>query len=210
MGSLGKTSLASLSKLLAPNKAPPLKLDGPAKQEVVGWVRPLTATDEDLNTDASYWDMGDAQIDNYFLLRLRYERRNVPSSLTQMLFKAQLKEHQEKTGKSMARRERQELKNKLLADLTKRTLPSIQYTDGLWRSDDGELQIFTTSKSHRIRFEQLFYKTFGQPLKLSLVKTNGPQFVAEDSLDSLQKLSEHLSHMTKIEPSTFAAAARPN
>ena len=204
LGDLGKSSIASLSKLLKPFVAPPITLDGPAKPELVGWVRPLTHSDEEIVSEDSHWDMSDCQVSNSYLMRLRYERRKVPASLVQMMYKQKLRDHLKNTGKNMPRTERQEFKEKLMQDLLKRTLPQVTYTDILWRSDEQELMVFSSSKTVRQRVEQLFHQTFGKPLDLSLVRFDGTLAFLDDSDADEKVLSQKLSRMSKMEPAIFA------
>lgn len=204
LGNPGKTTIASLSKLLAPFIAPPLKMDGPTKPESMGWVRPLTATDEEAVSDDSHWDMSDCHIDDGFLMRLRYERRKIPASLMQMLFRGKIREHLQKAGKPMPRAARQELKQQLMTDLLKRTLPVIQFTDVLWKEREGLLLVFSTSKSVRQRVEQMFHETFGTKLDLSLMKLDAPMtFLGDEDADE-NELSKKLSRLEKMEPAVFA------
>ncbi|MCX6123694.1 MAG: recombination-associated protein RdgC [Proteobacteria bacterium] len=204
IGNPGKTTIASLSKLIAPYIAPRLRVDGPAKPESVGWVRPLTASDEDTVSEDSHWDMSDCHVDDSFLLRLRYERRKVPSSLVQTLYRNKIRDHLQETGKAMARAERQEFKVQLITDLTKRTLPMIQFTDGLWRQQAGELFIFTTSNSVRQRFEQLFHQTFASELDFTLLRMDGPQMFFGSETDSEAALTKQFGRINALEPAVFS------
>ena len=199
-----KTTIASLSKLLTPYIALPLKLDGPSKLESIGWVRPISSEIDQNTEEGNHWDMSDCYVGNDFLLRARFEKRKVPQSLIQMLLKQKLNEHLLKTGKSMPKAERKQFKNDLMTGLLKRTLPVLQFTDVLWRESANELMIFTSSKSMRTRIEQLFYQTFGESLELSLVKMDGTlsYLNVEDASDS--QLAKRLSKIETMEPSTFA------
>lgn len=204
LGNPGKTTIASLSKLLTAYIAKPLRLDGPSQPESIGWVRPLTASDEQVVAEDSHWDMSDCRVDNTFLLRARYERRRVPASLFQMMFQQKLRDHLKKTGKSMPRAERQELKLQMAQDLLKRTLPVIQFTDVLWREAEGELYVFSASKAVRQRIEQLFHQTFGDPLDLSLVRMDGSVAFIGEGLADESTLNKRLHKVAKIEPAIFA------
>jgi DNA recombination-dependent growth factor C len=204
LGEPSKSSISALSKVITPFLAPPITIDGPVKPESMGWVRPLTKSDEEIVSEDSHWDMSDCQVNNAFLLRIRYERRKVPAALVQMLYKQKLREHLKSTGKNMKRTERQEFKEKLVQDLLKKTLPAVTYTDLLWNLDEHEVLIFSASKSVRQRAEQLFYQTFGKPFDISLIRFDGAlAFLDDDDADE-KDLSQRLSRMTKIEPAIFA------
>lgn len=204
LGDPGKTTIASLSKLIQPFIAPPLRIDGPVKPENIGWVRPLTASDEDVVSEDSHWDLSDCHVNDGFLLRLRYEKRKIPASLVQTFYKSHMREHLQKNGKNMPKSDRQEYKQKLMTDLLKRALPVIQFTDGYWRETAGELLVFSTSNSVRLRFEQLFHQSFGAKLDLSLIRLDGPLTFLEHQDADEKTLAKRLSRLAKIEPAVFS------
>src|SRR5690606_18857293 len=86
LGKRSRWSIAQLSELMADHQAGPIKLSGVHKEEVTGWVRPLCATEAEL-PEGSDWDMSHAHLSDGYLLRLRIERRKVPASLIQAVFR---------------------------------------------------------------------------------------------------------------------------
>jgi DNA recombination-dependent growth factor C len=121
-----------------------------------------------------------------------------------MMYKQKLRDHLKNTGKNMPRLERQEFKEKLMQELLKRTLPQVTYTDILWRADEHELMVFSSSKTVRQRVEQLFHQTFGKSLDLSLVRFDGTLAFLDDSDADEKALTQRLSRMSKMEPAVFA------
>jgi hypothetical protein len=204
VGDPGRTTNASLSKLLDAFRASPIKFDGPAKPESIGWVRPLTPNDAEISGEDAHWDMTDCRVRDGYLLRSRYERRKVSSALLNMLYRNKLDAHLQKTGKTMRRDERQKLKHEIVLDLTKRTLPSLQFTDVFWRDEASELIIFSTSKSVRQRIEQLFYQTFGSKLDLSLIRIDGSLAFFDDDTATEKDLLKRLGRLSELQPSLFA------
>jgi DNA recombination-dependent growth factor C len=195
-------SIKQLSELLDPFKAPKLKIDGSPKAETIGWVRPLTPQDKDLIDSDSHWDMSDCQVTGGLMLRVRYERRKVPSSLLQMLYRQKLAENTTGDSKPLGRLERQKLKESIAADLLRRTLPQIQFTDVLWRDNEQELLIFSASKTVSERILQLFAQTFGEDLNLLVSRLNAASSWIEQD-DSPARLAR----LAKTEPTVFARQA---
>jgi recombination associated protein RdgC len=199
IGTGKKHTIARLSSLLDPFKAPTLRIDGTPKAEIVGWVRPLTPQDASIIGDDAHWDISDCQVASGIMLRLRYERRKIPTSLLQMLFKQELAKSNKATGKNMGRQERQKLKEEIAAELLRRTLPQIQFVDALWKDTDNELLVFTSSKGATDRVLQLFNQTFANELDLSLSTLNTTAaWIESDESDA------RLDRIAKTEPAIFA------
>jgi DNA recombination-dependent growth factor C len=199
IGGRKRTSISQLSELLESFKAPTLRLDNHPKAERMGWVRPLTPQDPDVLGDDAHWDASDCQVSGGLMLRMRYERRKIPMSLLQMLYKQKIAEHAKETGKNLPRAERQKLKEDLASDLLKRTLPQIQFTDVLWRDQEQELYIFSASKTICERVLQLFGETFAHELDLNVIVLSATTaWIESDDVDL------RLERITKVEPSVFA------
>ena len=199
MGRGKKPTIAILSELLDNFKAPVLKIDGSPKAELIGWVRPLTPQDPEVMGEDSHWDISDCQITGGIALRARYERRKVPMSLLQMLYKQKLSDHVKSTGKNLGRADRQKLKEDIASDLLRRTLPQIQFTDVLWRDGENELYVYSGSKTVCERILQLFNQTFASELDLSLTRLNTTTAWIESDESDVR-----LDQIAKTEPTVFA------
>ena len=199
MGLGKKPTISRLSELLDNFKAPVLKIDGPPRAEAIGWVRPLTPQDPDVLGEDSHWDISDCQITGGTMLRVRYERRKIPMSLLQMLYKQKLSEHIKSTGKNMGRADRQKLKEDIAGDLLRRTLPQIQFTDVLWRDKENELYIYSGSKTACERVLNLFNQTFASELDCSLARLSTTTAWIESDDSDLR-----LDRVAKAEPAVFA------
>jgi DNA recombination-dependent growth factor C len=192
-------TVKKLSDALDPFKAPELRIDGNPKMESIGWVRPLTPMDKDLAETSGHWDASDCQIAGGTLLRVRYERRKVPASLLAMIFRQKLAEHTQSQGKPMGRLERKKLKDSIAQDLLKRSLPMVQFTDLVWRDQESELWIFSSSKSTCEKILQLFGQTFSDPLDLQVSPLDpASAWIEEDDSD------HRLQLVTRAEPTVFA------
>ena len=125
-------------------------------------------------TESDHWDMSHCQISEGYIMRIRLERRKVPTSLFQILFKQKLAATTAKSGKMPSRPERTKIKEELKAKLLERALPALTYVDLFWNETHKEIQVFSGSTKALTVFEELFYKTFATPLKLAVVKVDPP------------------------------------
>ncbi len=198
-----KHGIAKLSSLLDPFKSPILRIDGSPKAEIIGWVRPLTPQDAEVMGEDAHWDISDCQVSSGVMLRLRYERRKISTSLLQMLFKNELAKNHKATGKPLGRQDRLKLKEEIAATLLRRTLPQIQFVDVLWKDTEHgigtELFIFTSSKGATDRVLQLFNQTFSNELDLTLTALNTTAAWIESEDSDLR-----LDRIAKTEPTVFA------
>lgn len=172
----GPERLSTLNGMLEHYKAAPLKLTGVKKEEASGWVRPLGAMTDmgaDDDPDAS-WDMTHCQVDDGFLLRFRIEKRRVPGTLLQLLYKQKYYAARNAGGKPPGPKARRDMKDELKLDLTGKALPQVAHVDAFWRERQGEVLLFATGKKLRETFEKLFAATFATPLELSLVRVEAP------------------------------------
>jgi DNA recombination-dependent growth factor C len=199
VGGPRKLTISNLSDLIAPHKAPSLKLDQTVKAERLGWVRPLTQDSAETPLDSTHWDISDCVVEGGVLLRARAERRRVPSTLLQMIFRQKIAEHYQASGKQLNRNERQALKNDLTQELMRRSLPQVSFTDILWKLEDKELYIFNRSKTACERVLQLFDETFAKELKLDVVK-----FSATSAWVEATDIDARFNLLTKVEPTVFA------
>jgi len=179
LGGKDSYKFSDLNPLLMPWQASAIKLDGIDKEEQFGWDRPTgVETDRDehspVGTDGDPWDMSHCQIADGYILRIRLERRKVPASLFQILFKQRLNAIAAKTGKMPPRPERARVKEELKRKLLERALPTLSYIDVFWNETHREIQVFSGSVKALTVFEELFYKTFAEPLKLAVVKIDPP------------------------------------
>ena len=161
-----------VEKYLQKFKSPPIKLDGPPKELKVGWVLPKGLFPEE-ERYGDHWDLSDCLINDGYLLKLRMERRKVPSELVQLLYN-QISTHDHHDKKKMkSKKKAKEMREELQETLLKQSLPVITYLEAHWKHD-GNVTLFTTSKKSKEIFEEMFIKTFAKPLKALLVPISPP------------------------------------
>ena len=199
LGTEGGHTISRLNALFEPFKAPTLKIESTTKTEAIGWVRPLTSQEPDAVGANDHWDISDCQTSGGLLLRVRYERRKVPTSLIQMIFRQKLVSHAKATGKGPNRQERQKIKDEIMTELVRRSLPEIQFIDVLWRESESELYVFSSSRKMTDKILQLFNQTFADELDLSVIRLNpAASWLETENSDSRFK------NFVKTSPTVFA------
>lgn len=204
-----KLTLGLLNELLEPFKAGPLKLTGVHKEEKYGFVRPV-GLDKIGEEEVEHWDLTDCQVDDGFLLRMRTERRAVPSTLVQIIYRQRFVEWEKKTGKAPGPKERRELKDSVKAELMGKALPQIGHVDAFWRDRRGELLLFATGKKAKTTFEALFTSSFAGSLGLMLVRVDPPMMGLPKNLwEDSQVASETMGRLSLATPVAFAEHVYP-
>src|SRR5690606_23815806 len=92
----------------------------------------------------------------------------------QELFKERVAKRNARRSKPLTPQERKQILSETKQELLAAALPDISYSESFWRLDSGVLLLFTTGKKLCEIFEELFYKTFCEPLGLCLVKIDPP------------------------------------
>ncbi len=213
VGPFQKLSLANLNKHLKGYQAKPhIRMGHGVKELEAGWVAPLAhETDDDRpegDEGNGHWDMSDCQIENGFLLRMRIEKRRVPSHLLQMVYRQKLGEARAANdGKPLPRTQRKELQESLKDDLLAQALPQIAFVDAVWNDQTGQVLVFSTSKQILGIFEEKFRKTFLEHTDLTLVAIT-PALMGLTPAEwrgDWEKRGNRLEKMAKALPTTFAA-----
>lgn len=212
-------SAARIEALLAPRRARAVRLEGVEAEELSGWARPSAAGEDvdspdkaanELSRDSDAWHASDAQVGEWLLLRLRIERRKVPTSLFQLMFRQKILALAEKRGKPVARAERLTIREELRKDLVRRTLPNLSWIDASWRDRTGDLLLFGSSEKVRQIFEEQFRKTFAEPLELEMVRV-APPLAGLDHLEpkmwtDAKRAAQMMTQLSTLVPVTYAGS----
>ena len=165
--------LSDLNKKLKTYQAKPLQLKS-SKELTFAWDRPSILTHEDLS-ESSHWDMSECQYEDGFMMKIRIEKRKVPSTLLQIVLSRKIDDLSKKLeGKTISRKKRKDLLEEARLELYDQCLPSVSFADVFWHEERDEVFLFSTSKSIQVIFEELFKKTFCEHLNLSIVKVAPP------------------------------------
>ncbi len=129
-------------------------IEDAASEEVsVGWVTPGDPTGDS-------FDLEDMQAGAGFWLRMRVDRKKLPTK-----WLAIHREAAEKLrGKRLSARERKEMREDLMSKLLPRVLPTVQMVDALVLPQRRTVLLFATGKGHIESFDKLFFSTFTLPL----------------------------------------------
>ena len=201
LGDAKNPSIQQLNDLLDGHRAAPFKLTGVAKTEYYGWVKPLVSLSHDTDSEDSYWDMSDGRYEDGFFLRLRVEKRRVPSTVLQLVYKQKLAAEQEGSDKALTKTQKKTLRDKVTRDLLGKCLPQIGYIDGFWRDTTGELLVFTTGKGALKTFTRAFHDTFADELDLHPVPLTPPVLgLLSDDWPESDKLAAHLDKLALTLP----------
>jgi DNA recombination-dependent growth factor C len=193
-----------LNKNLAPFQAKKIRLKGPTRPEQIGWALPLIEKNDPIGQDQS-WDMSHCRTDAGFALKVRIERRIVPQELLRMIFISRAEALEQKKAKPLSRQEKKTLRESLADELLEQALPTISYIDAMWDDDQGNLLLFTASKKARELFEQLFRKTFTEPLKGTLVRVAPPLMgLSEKDWKDPNGLGAALERLASTVPTSFS------
>lgn len=170
---LKKPSLSQLGQELPRYQAKRVKLGGIRTPEKALWVMPDTPDMEDIPFDG-HWDMSHCQFGDGFLLRMRVEKRKISAELASIIFKEKLQTAEHEKQRNLSRREKRELKDEVKIELVEKSLPNISYVDAYWNSEDQSVILFSASKKLQGLFEDLFKKSFSDPLDAMLVRVDPP------------------------------------
>jgi hypothetical protein len=184
IGLAPQPKLAQLNQQFIPHQAKRLKLQGANSELSFGWSR---ASEWD---DAEHWDLSDCLISDGLCFQLRIDRRRVSAKLLQSLAKQRLAKLQAKRSKAVNRVERKQLWQDTKDELIGLCLPEIQNTECFWNLETHEIFLASTAKRQLAIFEELFVKSFCQPLACHLIKVEVPLLGQKDTdLSTLQALN---------------------
>ncbi|MBM9537278.1 recombination-associated protein RdgC [Desulfobulbus alkaliphilus] len=148
----------------------------------IGWVSVADMFD----TDFAYssYAAGD-----YVVLTMRVDERKVsPSVLKKYVTKEEERIKREKQIPRLSRAARLEIKERIHAELIRKSLPVPSTYDLCWNLTDNTLLFFSTSKKAMALLEDLFKETFNLSLILQIPWLIGLQMAEGDSLDKYEEM----------------------
>lgn len=183
LGPKKRMNLSDLSDMLAKKQAKNVKISGVFKDLIYGWVRPIELCDESVS-EHLHWDLSDCRIAEGYLLRIRIEKRQVPTKLMQLLLRERIAQKEAKSEEPISRKEKRSIKEELKNELVENCLPQIGYVDAFWNEKNRSVHLYSTTKRHQEIFESLFRETFLKDLDLSMVRVLPPLLgLLEDKKD---------------------------
>lgn len=131
-----------------------------AKEHSSGWCHPFTG-------EASLGNADKLVFDNVFVFGLRSDSKRIPGTLFRLQLKAALESLERKAGgrgkSQLSKKAKDAVKDRIRAELLRRTLPSIRLVEVLWHLQSNEIWILSTSSSVLDDFEKHFNETFALP-----------------------------------------------
>lgn len=124
-------------------------------ERAVGWVVCGDLLDTNFTMEKLF-------IGDVLALTLRVDTLRIPSSALSLYLKQAEREFAAATEKEkLSKRDKEEVKDRVLKALRKRQLPSIKGFDLAWSVNDGVLRLWTHNKTVTDDFMGLFQDTFG-------------------------------------------------
>jgi recombination associated protein RdgC len=201
--------LNELNPLLENYRSGPISLKKIGKELSFGWVRPLGLDDIELPPDA-HWDMTHTRVGDGYMMRMRVEKRAVPAPLVQILYKQEIYKFQAESGELPARKERTQIKDDLKRELLSKSLPAISHVDAYWNEKRSDLTVFSTSKAAKTILIDLFMKSFGDSLGITIVPIEPPLLgLSSEEWEDADSAEETLDLMQQTVPLSFTGQVHP-
>jgi DNA recombination-dependent growth factor C len=101
----------------------------------------------------------------YIVLGLRTDRWRVPRALLKAELEQAISAWHERTGRDkIGRKDKEELKFRVMRRLRKRVVPSMRHVDMCWNIDNGSVSLWTRAERTKEDFRVLFEQTFSLEL----------------------------------------------
>lgn len=153
----------------------------------IGWVSVLNMFD-------SGFRYGSYGVGDYVVLSMRVDERKVsPSILKKIVAKEEERVKLETQVPKLARSKKIEIKERIQAELIRKSIPAPSVYDLCWNLTDGTVLFFTTNKKAHVLLEDFFKESFGLFLKQQI-----PYIVAEQIMDE-----EQYDGLESVRPDTF-------
>jgi len=157
-------------------------IDDNMEEYSIGWVSVTNMFDSEFAY--SSYAAGD-----YVVLTMRADERKVsPAVLKKFTMKEEERIKQEKQLPKLSRSMRLEIKERVRAELVRKSAPVPAVYDLCWNLAEGTLLFFSTSKKAMLQLEELFRETFDLSIVLQIPWTTALHLVDEDLVAGLDEL----------------------
>ncbi len=158
-------------------------IDDTMDEYSIGWVSVANMFDSDFAF--SSYAAGD-----YVVLTMRVDERKIsPAVLKKFSMKEEERIKREKQIPRLSRAARLEIKERIRAELVRKSAPIPATYDLCWSLSDSTLFFFSTSKKAMALLEDLFKETFGMSLILQIPWLIGARMVEGDALEKYEQMS---------------------
>ena len=157
-------------------------IDDSLEEYSIGWVSIASMFDADF-TYGSY-AAGD-----YVVLTMRVDERKVsPAVLKKCVLKEEERIRRERQVPRLGRSALMEIKERVRAELVRKSVPVPAVYDVAWNLSDGTVLFFSTSKKALVLIEELFKETFGVSLVLQIPWNTAFHIADAESRENLEQL----------------------
>ncbi len=171
-----RLSVGELNGKFASYQAGPLQLQNSGKELEYAWVLPENPELDDRKATEDNWTLSDCLFEDGILLRIRVEKRTVPTQLLNIVANRRWLETkaEEEDRKAEERVQKKQIVDEVKEELLRMSLPALSHIDAFWKDQDDSIYLFSQGKSARECFEDLFRKSFGHQHNLTLVRILPP------------------------------------
>ncbi len=157
-------------------------IDDSLEEYSIGWVSVASMFDAD-------FAYGSYAAGDYVVLSMRVDERKVsPAVLKKCVLKEEERIKRERRLPRLSRSVRLEIKERIRAELVRKSVPVPAVYDLAWNLADNTLLFFSTSRKALVLVEELFRETFGLSLVLQIPWNMAARFADEETWDGVEKL----------------------
>ena len=151
LGREKRLSISELNAKFAAFKAGPLKLQNSTRELDYAWVLPENPELDDRKTTEDAWTLSDCLFEDGILLRIRIEKRNVPTQLLNIVAKRRWLETkaEEEERKAEERVLKKQIVDEVKEELLRMSLPTLSYIDAFWKDQEDSIYLFSQGKAAR-------------------------------------------------------------
>jgi hypothetical protein len=203
LGRRKNLTVAELNQDFFGFQAAPLNLTKSAYELRCGWELPLNPELEDSpNQRREAWDISDCLFEEGILLRMRIERKTIPSQFLQGIVLQRWRNRDPaQADEDNTRTLKKQIHDEVREELLQQALPSVSYVDAYWKDQDDIVYLFSQSKMAQNCFEELFRKSFGDTHNLSLFRILPPLLgLPSSEWNNPERDSPHWERLTMTLP----------
>ncbi len=152
----------------------------------IGWVSVLNMFD-------SEFEFGSYAAGDYVALTLRMDERKVSNAiLKKFCMKEEERIKKEKQIPKISRAQKTEIKERIHAELLRKSIPVPAVYDLIWNLSESSLLFFSTNKKAQAQLEDYFKETFGLLLMQQVPYVTGERMLDEERAEKLPLITQDM------------------
>ena len=157
-------------------------IDDSLEEYSIGWVSVASMFDAE-------FAYGSYAAGDYVVLSMRVDERKVsPAVLKKCVLKEEERIKRARQLPRLSRSVRLEIKERIRAELVRKSVPVPAVYDLAWNLSDGTVLFFSTSKKALVLVEELFKETFGLSLVLQIPWNMAAHFADGEEWERIERL----------------------